>query len=196
MRAADPRFAHRRFVHPHFVLTLVAVTCVSSCTANRAPREWRPPVVVAQRSSHGGWITIEVVKTPGAKSSDGPITEGELIAIDETAFHVLSAAGLESVPRASVRRITIVGYGNRAGTLAAWSVAGGISSLSHGGFLLLTAPMWAIGGIAASLTEKHAGTWHDDDVARRFARFPQGLPPGFDSKSLGPLPVAGRLSGR
>lgn len=193
MRAADLRFAH-----PRFVLTLVvAVTCVSGCTGNRAPREWRPPAAAAQRSSHGGWITIEAVKTPGARSSDGPIAEGELIAIDETAFHVLSAAGLQSVPRASVRRITIVGYGNRAGTLAAWSVAGGISVLSHGFLLVFTAPMWAIAGVAGSLTEKHAGTWHDDDVARRFARFPQGLPPGFDPKSLGALPaVAGRLPGR
>jgi hypothetical protein len=53
--------------------------------------------------------------------------------------------------------------------------------------------MWAIAGIAATLTEKRAGMLHDDDLARRFARFPQGLPPGFDPKSLGALPaVAGR----
>ena len=167
---------------------VVAVAGLPGCAGNVAPRAWRPTAAVAQRSVRGGWITIEAVKGSGAKSSGGPLAKGELIAIDETAFHVLSTTGLQSVPRASVGRITLVGYGNRAGTLAVWAVAGGISSLSHGGFLLLTAPMWAIAGIAAAHTEGHAGIVHDDELARRFARFPQGLPPGFDPKTLGALP--------
>ena len=128
----------------------------------------------------------------GKKSTGRPVVEGELIAIDETAFHVLSRTGLQSVPRASGHRITLVGYGNRAGALVGWSVAGGISTLSHGGFLLFTAPMWAITGIVASHTEKRAGIWHDDELARRYARFPQGLPPGFDPKTLGTLPAPAR----
>jgi hypothetical protein len=179
----------RRFVLPLFV----AVTWLPGCAGNPAPREWRPPAAAAQRSSRGSWIIIEAVTAPGAKSSRRPLAEGELIAIDETAFHVLTTAGLQSVPRASAHRITLVGYGTPAGALAGWAVAGGISTLSQGGFLLLTAPMWAIGGIVATQTEKHAGIWHDDALARRFARFPQGLPPGFDLKSLGALPAeAGR----
>lgn len=169
------------------LVLVVTVTCLPGCAGNPAPREWRPTAAVAQRSFRGGWITIEAVKAAGAKSR-GPLAEGELIAIDKTAFHVLSTTGLQSVPRASVRRITLVGYGNRAGTLTGWAVAGGISTLSHGAFLLFTAPMWAIAGIAATHTEGHAGIVHDDELARRFARFPQGLPPGFDPKTLGALP--------
>ena len=176
---------------------VVAVTCLPGCAGNPAPREWRSPAAAAQRSSRGSWIIIEAVTASGAKSSGRPLAEGELIAIDETAFHVLTTAGLQSVPRASAHRITVVGYGNRAGALAGWAVAGGISTLSHGEFLLFTAPMWAIAGIVATQTEKRAGIWHDDDLARRFARFPQGLPPALDLKSLGALPaVGGRPRGR
>jgi hypothetical protein len=155
-----------------------AATCMSGCAHNTAPPGWHPPALVALRSTHGGWIRVE-----GAV-----LTEGELIAVDQTAFHVLSRSGFLSVPRASVRQITLTGYGNRARTLALWSVLGGASTLSHGFYLLFTAPTWTIGGIAASLTEKHASIWHDEDVAFRFARFPQGLPPGFDPKTLGTLP--------
>jgi hypothetical protein len=109
----------------------------------------------------------------------------------------LTAAGLQSVPRASVHRITLVGYGTPVGALDVWAVAGGISTLSHGGFLLFTAPMWVIGGIVATRTEKGAGMFHDDDLARRFARFPQGLPPAFDPRSLGVLTaMAGQPRGR
>lgn len=187
-----------RAVEARVVLAIAAALgCVSGCAGNPVPREWRPPAAVAQRSSRGGWITIEAVAASGVRSTGRPLAEGELIAIDEAAFHVLTTAGLQAVPRTIGHRITLVSYGTPGGTLALWAVAGGFSTLSHGRFLLLTAPMWAIAGIAATLTEKRAGMLHDDDLARRFARFPQGLPPGFDPKSLGALPaVAGRPRGR
>jgi hypothetical protein len=143
---------------------------------------------MALRSTHGGWIRVERLVASGPEPGDGFQTEGELIAVDQTAFHVLTRSGFESVPRASVRRITLTGYGNRARALALWSVIGGASTLSHGFYLLFTAPTWAIGGTIASLKEKHASIWHDEDVAFRFARFPQGLPPGFDPNTLGALP--------
>jgi hypothetical protein len=167
----------RRWVLPLVVLSM-ATACLSGCAHNTAPAGWHPPALVALRSTHGGWIRVE-----------GTVrTEGELIAVDQTAFHVLTRSGFQSVPRASVEKITLTGYGNRARTLALWSVLGGVSTLSHGINLLFTAPMWTVGGIVASLTEKHASIWHDADVAFRFARFPQGLPPGFDPKTLGALP--------
>lgn len=183
-----------RVVEARVVLAIAAsVGCMTGCAGNPAPREWRPPAAEAQRSSRGGWIIIEAAASSEARSTGRLLAEGELIAIDETAFHVLTTAGLQSVPRASAHRITLVGYGTAVGALDVWAVAGGISTLSHGGFLVFTAPMWAIGGIVATRTEKGAGILHDDDVARRFARFPQGLPPAFDPQALGALPaVAGR----
>jgi hypothetical protein len=117
-----------------------------------------------------------------------------LIAVDRAAIHVLTATGLQSVPRASVRGITVGGYDNAAGTLTLWAIAGGLSTFSHGGFLLFTAPMWAITGVVAHHKEKDAGVWHDADVARRFARFPQGLPAALDPATLGGLRTADRPS--
>ena len=183
MRGAD-----RRWCVLSLVVVVGATTCLSGCGRNTAPPGWHPPALVALRSSHGGWIRIEGTAASGTQSRDGLLTEGELIAVDQTAFHVLGKSGFQSVPRASVKKITLVGYGNRARTLALWSVLGGVSTLSHGFYLLFTAPTWTIGGIVASQKEKHAGVWHDEDVAFRFARFPQGLPPGFDPNTLGTLP--------
>ena len=118
----------------------VAAACAPGCTGNPAPREWRPPAAVAQRSSRGGWITIEAVEASGVRSTGRPLAEGELVAIEETAFHVLTTAGLQSVARASAHRITLVSYGTLGGTLALWAVAGGFSTLSHGRFLLTYGP--------------------------------------------------------
>jgi hypothetical protein len=184
MRAVDARVA---------IALAVAVACVPACAGNPAPRGWRPPAADAQRSSHGSWIVIKAGAASDAGSAGRPLAEGELIAVDETAFHVLTRAGLRSVPRATGGRMVVVGYGAAVGKLDAWAVAGGISTLSHGGFLLFTAPMWTVGGIVATRKEKAAGMVRDVDLARRFARFPQGLPPGFDPQSLGTLPASPRI---
>jgi hypothetical protein len=157
---------------------LGATAWLSGCAHNTAPPGWHPPALVALRNTHGGWIRVEGTV----------LTEGELIAVDQTAFHVLTQSGFQSVPRASVRRITLTGYGNKARTLALWSLVGGVSTLSQGFYLLFTAPTWAVGGTVATVKEKHASIWHDEDVAFRFARFPQGLPPDFEPKTLGALP--------
>jgi len=55
--------------------------------------------------------------------------------------------------------------------------------------------MWIISGFVAAHREGRAGVFHDDDVARLFARFPQGVPAGVNVEALGALvanPSAGR----
>jgi hypothetical protein len=169
------------------LVALAAVACISSCAGNPVPQQWRPEAAAAQRTPHGGWIVIEREVPAGAASKGRPIVQGELIAVDESALHVLTSDGLQSVPRAAAHRITLTAYRAPAGALVAWAVAGGVSTLSHGGYLLLTAPMWAVAGLVAYSMEKGAGVIHDPAAARRFARFPQGLPPGLDAASLGAL---------
>ena len=50
-------------------------------------------------------------------------------------------------------------------------------------------------GFVAAHREGRAGVFHDDDMARLFARFPQGVPAGVNVEALGALvanPSAGR----
>jgi hypothetical protein len=47
--------------------------------------------------------------------------------------------------------------------------------------------MWVISGFVVAHKERRAGVFHDDDTARLFARFPQGMPPGLDVEAFGPL---------
>lgn len=169
---------------------LAALVCLlaaslSGCARNPAPQAWRVSAREAQQSVRGGWILLELhqTKTPPGQS----YVQGELIAIDAGAVHVLSENGFESVPRASIERLTAVRYSSPAGALAVWASIGAASTLSHGVNLIVTAPMWAIAGILAATREGRAGLTHDLESARPFARFPQGLPDGFDPGSLGSL---------
>ncbi len=167
------------------VIAVVIVALMSGCAANPTPELWRPSAVQAQRATRGGWVVVEPPSS-GVPSDVAPVA-GELIAIDDTSIYVLTAGGLRSVARSSPHRLTVVAYSTPSGSLTAWVIAGGVSTLSHGYYLPFTAPMWAVVGIWAVLSERGAARVHDEDRARPFARFPQGLPTGFDPQALGPL---------
>ena len=170
--------------HKYRVLVCVVAASLSGCVRNPAPQAWRVSAREVQQSVRGGWILLELhqTKTPPMQSR----VEGELLAIDAGAVHVLSHKGFESVPRSSIERMTAVRYSSPAGALAVWASIGAASTLSHGVNLLVTAPMWAIAGILAAAREGRAGLTHDLESARPFARFPQGLPDGFDPAAVGP----------
>jgi hypothetical protein len=165
---------------------LVVVTLMSGCAGNPPPELWRLSAAQAQHATRGSWVVVEP-RPAGADTSGVSHVAGELIAIDDDSIHVLTAGGLRSVTRSATHRITVAGHETPGGIVAAWAIAGGVSTLSHGGFLLFTAPMWAVVGTWAALSESGAGTVHDENLARAFARFPQGLPPGFDPQALGSL---------
>lgn len=67
-----------------------------------------------------------------------------------------------------------------------WSIAGTVSTLSHGFFAIITAPIWALVGSITSAT-----AWSPRlglascEVARPYARFPQGLPASFADRFEG-----------
>jgi hypothetical protein len=174
-------------------LALIATSLLSlaGCAQNPVPRELHVTAADAQRAVRGGWVTVEGNQTSGGNRR-ALIVEGELIAVDESTIHVLTATGLKSVRLDSGLRLRVVRYRSSSSSLAWWAVGGGLSTLSHGGFLILTAPMWAIGGVITATAEGRAAIAHDVVGARSFARFPQGLPPGLDPKMLGALPVGPR----
>ena len=165
---------------------MLVVFLLSGCAGNPTPELWRPSAAQALHVTRGSWIVVEP-RPAEADTIEMSNVAGELIAIDDDAIHVLTASGLRSVARSSPHRITVVGHGTPGVGMTVWAIAGGVSTLSHGGFLLFTAPMWAVVGTWAALNESGAGEVHDENLARAFARFPQGLPPGFDPQTLGPL---------
>jgi len=161
-------------------VALLAST-LAGCASNPAPQTWRPEPREAQRSVRGGWIALDC-KEPAKRR-----VEGELIAVDDDALHVLTAEGLRAVPRAEVRKARLVGYGDESGALGAWMALGTLSTLSHGAYLILTAPLlWLTGG-GASVADESRGGFIPEAQFRAYARFPQGLPPGLDLATLGEL---------
>lgn len=161
------------------VFSLMAATFALSLAGCRTDAEGPSSLAtpeLAQKTANGSWVEIEL-------DQNGDIfrTEGELIAIEKDRIVVLSGHGLASIPFLALRHFRIVRYKTNPGGPTAWSALGGISTLSHGAWLIFTMPMWMIAGGVASSNQATAAR---DNVTLRsdlpkyakYARFPQGLP--------------------
>ncbi len=137
--------------------------------------------------------SIEEVPTCGHQVTvslkNQQVVEGELIAADATALHVLDADRLASIAAAEIDRVTVRVLPNSSGSVAGAMVLGTISTVSNGYFLVFTAPLWIISGIAAwnvASTRSSEVATPADPALPAYARFPQGMPPGWPPTSARP----------
>jgi hypothetical protein len=153
---------------------------LAGCTATSpAPPTARRTIQQAQRDPHGAWINVT--------TSSGEVA-GELLAVEREALVVESTRGFQRIPIASVRKVSLAWFEADNSGIIAWNLVGTLSTLSHGFFLVLTAPLlwWVPGSISARSASRQgyasaeAGELVKLHSFARFARFPGGLPPGFD----------------
>lgn len=115
---------------------------------------------------------------------NGGETEGELLAADPQGLTVLDEANdIVHVEAEHIKDVEVVLYDSGAGVTGVWTGLGALSSLTHGYFAILSIPVWIVTGAVASFNARsdsklEVGPYGLGDL-REFARFPQGLPPGF-----------------
>lgn len=176
-----------------FAIGVALVVATAACTASTpAPPTARLTLEQAQRSPRGGWINIVTVS--GAVG-------GELLAVEERALVLESRRGLQRIPLADIRSVSLSWYeASNAGVLG-WNVLGTLSTLSHGFFLIFTAPLlWMVPGTVNARGQSKQGhesfdvSLADPAVVQElvpYARFPAGLPPGFEPAASPPEGGAG-----
>jgi len=144
-----------------------------------------------------------VVSGKGARTqlllADGSRHTGELISASDGFVWILYDDGrLASFPLASVRKAWLGVFRTYEGALGGWTAVGSLTTVSHGFFLVFTLPLWLLTGTTSAYVESVRGflacppePW---EVARRYARFPQGLTERVKARLLGeppPRPAAG-----
>lgn len=172
---------------PRVRLLLVAgaLTLLPACAAlspafkesSGAPAGWLPRADDLGRSGRGAWITI---RGPGKGKAT---TAGELIAIADDRVYVLAQDGLRIVAAAEVRTALVAVYASDADA----EVGRSFITLTHGSWQILTTlPWWGlVHDTSRAPLLKHPPL--PLEGLGRFARFPHGLPPGLDPRSLGQL---------
>lgn len=158
----------------------------TACATHTAPDGFLPNTVEAQRQAQGGWLEVTFRGTGGLERA-----AGELIAVTEDSLWVIHASGGTVIPTEQVVEGQLTGYDSNHGEVAGGTVVGFLSTASNGVFLILTGPMWLIGGSVAAASQSRVPI---DDVPpakwadlAAFARFPQGMPPGVELRGLRPI---------
>jgi hypothetical protein len=164
-----------------WIVGSLIATLSSGCTLNAAPPKWLP--TASETAVYGGWIRLEVQSEGG-----GAPVEGELLALNADSVWVLTAVETRAVPRARVRKGSLTAYDPEAGHLATWTLLGTLGTASHGVISAITAPLWVLTGSLATASQARSARlerpprdWAD---LARYARFPQGPPPGLDLRAI------------
>ena len=106
---------------------------------------------------------------------------GELLAVDERALWVEIDGVERRIPRGDVQRVIVAVRPSYGGAYAGWGAIGTASTLSHGFWLVLTAPAWL--GTWIPIVAYESGAGSDQaladglDALFQYARWPQGMPP-------------------
>jgi hypothetical protein len=100
---------------------------------------------------------------------------------------VLNKSGVTDIPAAEIKRTRLELYDENK-IVGLWAALGTLFTLSHGFYLVLSAPIWVISGISGAVGESRSGIVEIEGSSpeefRKYARFPQGLPAGIDLRLL------------
>ncbi len=164
-------------------LTLRLASCVlalASAACGSLPREGASGPVRLIAAAHSPeevfGHTIEV-------HTDDTAYVGELLGCDELAvflrLHILADDAYRRLPWTRIVR-SHVAVGAWGGGALAWSIVGTVATASHGIIAIGTAPAWAlVGTLVTSFAFASGENERECTAIRRYARFPQGVPPAW-----------------
>ena len=126
-----------------FVIAVACAVLFAGCTAtNPAPRKYRHSETGVARSPYGSWVVITTRR--------GPRFSGELIAVDDRHLFVELDGARSAIPAASARKVVVYYYNADNGEGIGWGILGTLSTISHGFFLIFSAPTWMISSAVAA----------------------------------------------
>ncbi|MCJ7554813.1 MAG: hypothetical protein MUO34_13135 [Ignavibacteriaceae bacterium] len=171
---------------------VIKLTCflsflfINSCAITYAPTDWLPDTKDVASETYGGWITVT------ALSANEKVFEysGEFIAVDENNVYLLYDS-VYIISKTDIQKSVLEIDEKNSIEYGLWALGGTLSTISNGKFLVITAPLWLLGGIPSAAGESYRDYYeaeYPDSVywesVSKFARFPQGLPDGVHYNEL------------
>jgi len=146
------------------------------CAVTHEPQRWLPEPEEVPLDPYGSWAEV---------TTKGSRVMGELIAVTSDTVFVADTM-LHGVPVKTIERARVVTF--EPDNYIASVLWGPLLTISNGFFLILTAPMWIIGGPIATIARSY------DPIVdypskpltelQCYARFPQGLPHDIDRSAI------------
>jgi hypothetical protein len=152
-------------------LVFLGLSTSGCLAASTAPEGWRRSTDDVKRVALGSWTRVE--------NGSSLVADGELIAADGRSFVLAKGGDVTVVPAACVNRVTVAAFEPGVAEAIAIGSVGGLSTISHGLFLVISAPIWLVTTVGATSVQSWAGRLENPPKPEVWARFPQGMPAGF-----------------
>ncbi|HET6149786.1 MAG TPA: hypothetical protein VFH68_19765 [Polyangia bacterium] len=171
-----------RAARPLATALAVALACLTAgCASDPIPQAQRPTEEDAITSGFGSFIYVV--------DSSGEPHAGELIDVLPGRLSIFDGGRIEMLPRERVTSALLLVHRTHENAYTLWTVLGTLSTVTHGFFLVFSAPIWISTGVATAISEHRRARLTYPDPARwedlrPYARFPQGLPPGITGNEL------------
>ena len=167
----------RNKIHKIFISLLTLF--IFSCASTNAPRGWLASPTEMQTETYGGWLQLNI-KTQAQ-------LVGELIAISKDSIYIVNES-FYAIAQSDIKSARMVIYESNSVDMGGLVALGTLSTISNGFYLILTAPMWIIGGSIASGKRSFEPIvdYPKQELSHftPYARFPQGLPKGIDRSQI------------
>ncbi len=179
------------------------------CKTTHAPDGYLKDPDQMDRNPNGGWADvylheIEKIDIPADSLPDAIRNDnkqefklenpysGELIAVEPDTLFLNSEQQLIALPKSTVEEVDLQGYHSGYSTYVGSTILGVLSTISHGLFLVISAPLWILFGTGFASAQSRIPileypnkvTWNE---LHTYARFPQGIPEKLTSADLDSL---------
>jgi len=177
----------------------LALLLFYGCATSYAPDNWLPNTDQIQKEAYGGWLTLYVSDYSTTQNYGTPEEiSGEFISSDSINVYLLAVDNLLTINKSDIKEAILELDDKNSLEYGAWAGVGTLATISHGKFLIISAPLWLIVGISAASGESFRDRYVEEmpaatywEEVQKFARFPQGIPPNLDLNELKPKSSSG-----
>ena len=161
-----------------FPRIVCAVACLlfEQCASSHEPSRWLSDPDKVPMDPYGAWIEVK---------TDSGRVDGEFIAVSPDSVFVANTS-LQVMSRTRIVSARVVLYNSN--DVSGGLILGPLLTISNGLLLIITAPMWFIGGTIATVSRSFDPVFdypkRPFEELARYARFPRGIPSGIDRSGL------------
>lgn len=161
------------------------ILLIIGCASTNVPGGWLPEIDKISTDGRGGWIDI----TYGNRQH----LSGELISVQNDTLFLLNGEKLSFLRTTQIIRakMAIVDVDNGLKLIRNFTLLGVASTISHGLFGFLTAPLWVVAGTWASAQYSNSSVYKFPsklyskiEYFSKYSRFPIGIPKNLDRSSI------------
>lgn len=160
-----------------FGVIYVLLSLFCGCAVVNVPDQYLVEANEKTKDVYGSWINVELTEENNYKDKK---VSGELIASSADSIFVADSL-FQAIPIYRVKFARLVVYDSNKKAMIGYTLLGTLSTLSHGWFLGITAPLWIIFGSSSAAIRSREPIYdypaNSFETLSKFARFPQGLPP-------------------